>query len=397
MSTRKFMYSLESVRLLIEVPTADAVRCAKAMAGRVAWILTDAMIEGLTPEDRELFASRLSRVEAGDNVVVEMCRASGTPGPIIVKDPDITPASITAAIAVECAAIRERWAAMRAAIEAKPASAWVDLAYGNVAPRYMHDAVEFLRIPGMAETDTARALHEALMSAGADFMLAQRAKYLAADVGDLIDTPYGPHPTARTPPTDDDATRDKLALVEAEVARRIAAAKARKEAAEAQAAEAEAKCKAREAAEKERAALDAAAIRAFAATIPGLERAAAEEYEVATGVLDTLAERVIAVLPANMTANTAREDSPSFRRFKVTASKSPRNARFAQRDALVRAVAQVTKPERGVTMTVGPVESICQRSEREDDAPEDYRGAVVTLNASGNSTRRMVFVRFPNP
>jgi hypothetical protein len=188
----------------------------------------------------------------------------------------------------------------------------------------------------MTETGTARELEGALTLAKHSYLAAQRANYLTAAVGDLIDTPYGPHPTARQPPTDDDETRAKLALVKEECVRRIAAERARKEAAAARAAEVEAQRRANEAEAKERAEKNDKAIRAFAATIPGLERAAAEGYEVATGVLDTLAGRIMAALPSGMTAVSTREGSATFERFKVSASSQ--NMRFTQRDELLRAV-----------------------------------------------------------
>lgn len=405
----KFSLQLRKLNLRVSVPIADAVKRQRGVAGATLTPLTDAMLGALDTSERDLLAERLSETDPGDApglCVVQIADAKGYTGPLTVTDPDLAPESVVAALRRELAAIREARAALAADIAAKPAASWIDQ-NGCGEPSLNYRAKEFLRLPGALENPVSKALAQALADAHAAKLATDRTAYLAKTPRELVEGTWmsAPRrlrrPFATKPPVMDDETRAHLARVEeavqdilAENDRRDAEdeAKAEAEAVKAKAVKAKAEA---EAAEKAHAAKrDEASIRTFARAEPDLAKAAENGYEVASGVLDVLAVRLASTIPGPSKSEATREGSDSWRRIKPSEAKSPRPARFEQRDAVCAAVKTLARPEHGVSVQVSRVQTIRQSYDDRRD-PEEFRGVIVTLDTTLGTSPRHVVVRFP--
>lgn len=392
---------MNPITLLVQVSVDVAVRAGVARAGAGAVTLTDAHLGALTEAERAQLAETLSP-PAGPTAFPAAYdlreRANRTQhGPLVLSSPDTSPEAVVAALRAWLAAEAGRHAAALAAERADltravaetltlepvagmstlpPWERWRDPA-SDARKAEVGRAVR-LGIEGAEEArEHLAALADEVARRNAEAVAEAAARYCALPLDRRVTFTRGRGWMPVEPPgCEGRMLWHYRAHPGVEVAREEAVAEAvRLDAVD-------------EGRKQAILAAQAAAVRAFAATVPDLAPAAAEGYDVRSGVADELAARVADFGDGPLPPEVYRLGGEGWEALAWEEAGTPRAALLDLRKRVEAHVATVTRPE-GVTLVVERAARVTTETRSGDTMRR--RGVVVDINGCGLPQRVVVF------
>lgn len=408
---------METIRLLVSVSAAVAVRAGTVRAGESAVPLTPEHLQALTESEREQLSVLLDRPNITTHPGAHGLRKRTphgfhAPGSLSLPSPDTSPEAVVGALRAYLTQERTAYEAMlaeeRASLEkdlrrfaenriretigAPPGARWY------VPGEYVPNIVKAigLAIPGAVEAgEVLRCSKEEVVARNAADLAAEAKRYCALAVERRMRRDKNGEWEAMLP-LGIDRAQDIRARLGAEAAAAFDEAGV--------AADAKNLQEGKERAEAKRLAHEA--VVAFALTVPDLAPAAREAYDVRKGVADEIARRVAAVPAVPVVPgirNTKLVDAEVYafggrgwEPLEWEEASSPSARILALRDRIVEHVATVAHPE-GVTITVSRASRVT--TEARDDNHSGYdeaatrkrRGIVAMIDGAGLPQRIVVF------